>query len=212
MFASRGEDCFKSQLGILLTAVFVLSSRRASSEELSQAVCFLFWRCVPPSSEACCSVEMKSEQASFVYIVGHRWKEPKQWIIPLTQLLLGDLFILPVSCYKFKASSHRKESFLCAASIRFSCYLWEKRVSVQCSRRLPPTWETSPPWGRWGPSSLACWGFTVPPLDSPDRGGVCRPACSTGIVVSAMHQRCLPWLYPWLRQHWWVLSVNAIFF
>lgn len=150
MFASRGEDCFKSQLGILLTAVFVLSSRWAVSEELSRAVCLLFRRCVPPSSEACCGVEMKSEQASLFTLSAIAGRRPSQWTIPLTEALLGDLFILPVSCYKFKASSHRKESSLSAASIHFSCYLWEKRVW----RMLHRTWETLPPWGWRRPALL----------------------------------------------------------
>lgn len=105
----REEDWPKPQLGILFPPVFVFcvgvfSSDWTLSEETSEDVCLLCWSCVQPSSEVCCSMEMKYEQAKLFTPFWHRWKESTPRTPPLPQILLGDLFILPTAFHKFKAT------------------------------------------------------------------------------------------------------------
>lgn len=82
------------------------------------------------SPEVCCSMEIKQEQARLFTLFYTAGRNPHCGP-PLPEILLGDLFILPISFYKFKAILHRRESFPFPPTIHFS-HINVKTNSVLC--------------------------------------------------------------------------------
>lgn len=116
----REEDGPKPQLGILfaprLCVLLWLNPLRGDERRCVFAVLKLYstiiWGLLQHGNE------IRTDQ--IVYPFWHRWKESTLRTPPLPQILLGDLFILPIPFYKFMATLHRKESFPFPPTIHFS--------------------------------------------------------------------------------------------